>query len=456
MSTPSRQMPSADATPARWIRELRFEDVPANVVARAEDLLLDTLAVAIGSRRVPAATLAAEHAASQFAAGTAEESIALPFDGRPVSTSGAVYALATGLDNLDAHDGYQPAKGHAGVAVVPALLALAARHRPSLSGHDALAALVVGYEIACRAGVALHGTAGDYHSSGAWNALGVAALGCNLLGIEDRDRIEAALGIAEYHAPRAPMMREIDHPSMLHDSSGWGALAGLSAVELARSGFEASAADLLHAPAAADHWRDLGTTWLLPEQYVKAHPVCFWAQPAVRAALELRRRHEVDPGSIERITIATFHEATRLWSGIPANTARAQYSLAFPVACALHRGQVGPDEIAGSGLTDEAVRALVERIGFEEREDFNARFPAERVAAITLSLADGTRLESGPCTPLGTPDEPLDRAAIERKLAVYAEDAWPADRQAALIRAIQRLHEPDARFEDVLALCTTD
>lgn len=456
MSTTVHSTPRPGVDVANWIRELRFEQLPERVYARAEDLLLDTLAVAIGSRRVPASALAAEHAASQFAAGTAGEAIALPFDGRPVSASGAAYALATGLDNLDAHDGYQPAKGHAGVAVVPALLALAARHRPSLSGRYALAALVVGYEIACRAGVALHGTAGDYHSSGAWNALGVAALGCNLLRIEDRDRIEAALGIAEYHAPRAPMMREIDHPSMLHDSSGWGALAGLSALELARAGFEASPADLLHAPAATDCWRDLGTTWLLPEQYVKAHPVCFWAQPAVRAALELRRRHEVDPRSIERITIATFHEATRLWSGIPANTARAQYSLAFPVACALQRGRVGPDEISGSGLTDAGTRALVERIGFEERNNFNARFPAERVAEVTLLLADGTRLESGPCTPLGTPDDPLDRAAIERKLAIYAEDTWPADRQAALIRAVQRLHEPEAQFQDVLTLCATE
>jgi len=456
MSAPSRKLPSGDVEPARWIQELRFEDIPAGVVTRAEDLLLDTLAVAIGSRRVPATALAAEHAASHFAAGTAGESITLPFDGRPVSAAGAVYALATGLDNLDAHDGYQPAKGHAGVVVVPALLALAARHRPSLCGRDALAALVVGYEIACRAGVALHGTAGDYHSSGAWNALGVAALGCNLFGFEDHDRIEAALGIAEYHAPRAPMMREVDNPSMLHDSSGWGALAGLSALELARAGFQASPADLLHAPAAAGYWCDLGTHWLLPEQYVKAHPVCYWAQPAVRAALELRRCHEVDPDSIECITIATFHEATRLWSGIPANTARAQYSLAFPVACALQRGRVGPEEVAGSGLGDAGIRRLVERIAFEERAEFNARFPAERVAAVTLLLADGTRLESGPCTPLGTPQDPLDRAGIERKLAVYAEGAWPADRQAALMSAVQRLHEPDARFDDVLTLCTRD
>ena len=47
------------------------------------------------------------------------------FDGREVSLAGAAYAAATQTDNLDAHDGYNPVKGHIGVAIIPALLALA-------------------------------------------------------------------------------------------------------------------------------------------------------------------------------------------------------------------------------------------------------------------------------------------------------------------------------------------
>jgi len=100
-----------------------------------------------------------------------------------VSAAGAAYAVAARIDNLDAHDGYQPAKGHAGVTVVAALLACAQQRPQGLDGHSALAALVAGYEIACRAGTALHATAGDYHSSGAWNALGAATVGCRLAGL---------------------------------------------------------------------------------------------------------------------------------------------------------------------------------------------------------------------------------------------------------------------------------
>lgn len=437
---------------AGWIGVCRFEVLPDPVVARVQDLLLDTLAVAIAAGRVPAARVVHDLAASQFAAGDRGHAARLPFDGRPVSAAGAAFALASRIDNLDAHDGYQPAKGHAGVALVAALLACG-QSRPWPSGRAALTALAAGYEIACRAGTALHATAGDYHSSGAWNALGAATVGCLLAGMRDPRLIERALGIAEYHAPRAPMMREIDHPSMLHDSSGWGALAGVSAVSLAQSGFEASPPALPHDPRIRHLWSDLGHNWLTAEQYVKPHPVCFWAQPPVRAALALRETHRVESSAIARVRIDTFHEACRLAAGVPATTAEAQYALAFPVACALVRGRLGPDEIAGSGLNDPAIAALAGRIAVAERDEFNARFPAQRLAEVTLELADGRRLSSGPFEPLGVPDNPLDRSAIEDKLRLYAEGLWSRVRQDALIEAVQSLHHPDADLASLLDLC---
>src|SRR3546814_7985834 len=88
----------------------------------------------------------------------------------------------------------------------------------------------MGYEVATRAGIVLHGSVSDYHTSGAWNALGVAAVASRLLGL-DRERTRHAIGIAEYHGPRSQMMRCIDHPTMLKDGSGWGAFAGVRSEE---------------------------------------------------------------------------------------------------------------------------------------------------------------------------------------------------------------------------------
>ena len=123
------------------------------------------------------------------------------FDGREASLAGAAYAAATQTDNLDAHDGYNPVKGHIGVAVIPALLALAEQAEP-MSGAEALMLVTLGYEIAGRAGLALHATVSDYHTSGAWNALGVAAMASRLRGLSAQKRREAN-GIADYHGPAA-------------------------------------------------------------------------------------------------------------------------------------------------------------------------------------------------------------------------------------------------------------
>src|SRR5262249_57129144 len=127
-------------------------------------------------------------------------------------------------------------------------------------GAEALAALVAGYEVSARAGIALHATVSDYHPSGAWNALGVAAVGARLRRLSPT-QLREALGIAEYHGPRSQMMRVIDTPTMLHDGSAWGALAGATAVFLAERGFTGAPAVTVEAPDVAEIWRDLGETW---------------------------------------------------------------------------------------------------------------------------------------------------------------------------------------------------
>ncbi len=444
--TPSPAGSGRVADIAAWATGLRCEDIPPTVRQRALDLLLDTLGVGIAAGRTPAAGIAYDLACSQFAAGDAAAH--LPFDGRRVSPAGAAYAFATRIDNLDGHDGYQPAKGHAGVALVPALLAIGESYGTSIDGRKSLTHLIIGYEIACRAAVALHGSAGDYHSSGAWNALGVATLAARLRDL-DSGQLAAALGIAEYHAPRAPMMREIDSPSMLHDSSGWGALAGVTGVDLAARGFAASPAAL---PGIGDAWSTLGDEWLVLDQYVKPHPVCFWAQPAITAALQLRERHGVDPARIASVRIDTFHEATRLYTGVPGDTQTAQYALAFPVAAALVHGRLGPAEVTPPGLDDPAVAALTRQVEVRPSEAFSRRFPEQRLAAVSIRLTDGTEFASDPTEPRGTPGHPMDRAAIERKFAAYAEPMLGLDWTRSLTTCVEGLDTPERSLADLIAL----
>ena len=172
---------------------------------------------------------------------------------------------------------------------------------------------MLGYELATRAGIALHATASDYHCSGAWNALGCAALGGRLMDFDER-RMRDALGIAEYLGPRGQILRVCAQPTMLKDGSGWGAHAGVTAALLAREGFTGAPALTVEADEVKALWSDLGQRWRIREQYFKAYPVCRWAQPAVEAALALKRAHRFDAEDIVAIGIESFREAIDLGS----------------------------------------------------------------------------------------------------------------------------------------------
>src|SRR5262249_8770104 len=152
--------------------------------------------------------------------------------------------------------------------------------------------LVLGYEIATRAGIALHASVADYHTSGAWNALGCAAIVARVLGLST-DVTRHALGIAEYHGPRSQMMRCIAHPTMLKDGSGWGAFTGVAAGYLAAAGFTGAPAITMDAGQHAELWGDLGRRWRILEQYFKSYPVCRWADPAIEAVRLLVARHSI-------------------------------------------------------------------------------------------------------------------------------------------------------------------
>ena len=223
------------------------------------------------------------------------------FDGRSVSPAGAAFAAAAQIDNLDGHDGYNPTKGHIGVVTIPALLTFA-QVAPPIDAAEAITALVLGYEIGARAGIALHATVTDYHTSGAWNALAVAAMGARLMKLGP-DKLREALGIAECHGPRSQMMRVIDSPTMLHDGSAWGALAGVTAVYLADQGFTGAPAATIEAEEVDAIWRDLGEQWVVHRHYIKPYPVCRWTHALIDSALMLRREHGLtgaDIAAVER------------------------------------------------------------------------------------------------------------------------------------------------------------
>jgi 2-methylcitrate dehydratase PrpD len=420
---------------AEFVLRTRAEDLPPDVMEQARRQLLDLIAVAAAGRATALSSIIADHAAEQFGPGGKPASIL--FDGRRASPTGAALAGGMIIDSLDAHDGHKLTKGHAGCGLFPSVLAMAEAERLE-DGREFLARIALGYEIGVRAGMALHATAPDYHTSGAWVAVSCAALGSRALGL-DAKGLRHAIGIAEYHGPRSQMMRVIDHPTMLKDGSGFGAMAGTSAAYLAQSGFTGAPAITVEGGNVEAVWSDLGQRWRIFEQYVKPHPICRWAQPAVEAAMQLMEQYGVDGNAVDSIAVETFHEAVRLAARAPGSTEEAQYSLPFPVAAAIVKGRLGPAEVTGEALRDPTILAMAQRVDLIENAECNAAFPARRFARVTLKLKDGRRLNSGMTEARGDPEAPFDDDFMRRKYHDYAEPVLGSQRAGAIEEAVDGL-----------------
>ena len=427
---------------ADFVKNLKYRDIPRFTQIRLKSSLLDMIGNIAAAHSTRNSDCIRTYAVAGYPAGDVKAH--LLFDGRTVSPLGAAWAGGFCADSVDGHEGHFLSKGHAGATVIPAMLTLADAHKfegKTLSGEEFLTILAVAYEVSLRSGVALMEYTTEYHASGAFSGLGVVAGGARMLNLSN-ECFAHALGIAEYFSPRCPMMRLVDHPTMLRDAHGAGAYAGLNALLMAQSGITGAPADLLMSDASQHHWQSLGSTWEIDNQYYKPWPVCRWAQPALTAITAMMELGDcVTPENIARVTVETFHESMRLQGHAPNNADEAQYGLAFPVAALLCKGKVGPTEVSELGVFDKDVQALAKRIEIIEASDLSERFPEEILSRVTLELKDGTTLESPVTQAKGDPSVPMTEAEIQEKFLQFTDGVLSASQQAAIIEEVDQLEE---------------
>ncbi|MCW3783683.1 MmgE/PrpD family protein [Defluviimonas salinarum] len=419
---------------------LGYGDLPEALLALLRRSFLDTMGVAAIGSTTGLSRIARKGALALFGPGEAGAARML-MDGRRVSPAGAAMAGAFMVDSIDAHDGTTPNKGHAGSAIFPALLAVADAERArgrAITGRDFALWLALAYEISYRAGQVQHATCPDYHTSGAWTAVGVAAAAARMLGC-DREQIRHAAGIGEYHGPRSQMMRCIDFPTMVRDGVGWGAPSGVTAAYLAREGFTGAPALTCEGAAAEPFWQGLGESWLtLDHTHYKAYPCCRWAHPSIDAARDLMRENGLTHDRIAGVEIRTFHYATRLAGHEPKSLDEFSYAIAFPVAAMIVRGRIGVGELTEETLRDPEILRISRATTLIDDPELTARSVAQRWAAVTLITTDGRRFEAPPRTPRGDTDQPLGDDEIRAKFHGFADPVLGAERAAEMERLASR------------------
>ncbi|MGI9387713.1 MAG: MmgE/PrpD family protein, partial [Methyloligellaceae bacterium] len=215
-------------TLANWCLSLRTEDVPDNVLAKAEDCILDAIASAIPGRDTDGALRIRAVASTSYRQGDAT----VWFTEMGLHLTGAAFANAASASMLDIDDGHRSALGHPGAAVVPA--AVAAASSSDFDGVDVLLAVVAGYEACIRIGMAERRKA--YHT-GNWSGFGACVAAARLSGL-NAEQLTHALAITAYHGPRvADLTLSSDMGSNVKESIPWSVVAGMTATELAQTGF---------------------------------------------------------------------------------------------------------------------------------------------------------------------------------------------------------------------------
>ncbi len=439
-------MPSFSA----FIFDTEFNNIPADIRAIMKRSVLDTLGIAIVGTTSDLAKIVTGYAKGHWCAGANGPHARVLLDGTSLSPEGAAFVAAFTIDAIDGHDGYSPAKGHAGSAIIPALLAFCEDRKQAgnpVSGREFLTAMTIGYEVSYRAGLALHATTDDYHTSGAWTAVGVAAMGARLLGLSE-EQMRHAIGIAEYHGPRSQMMRCIDHPTMLRDGVGWGAPTGVSATYMAQAGFTGAPAITVEREDAAEFWRGLGKNWEISRTNYKRYPVCRWAHPAIDAAADLMKDNNLSSADVERVRIQTFHNAIRLAGHAPKTVDEITYAIAFPTATMIVRGKIGMSELSAEILNDAEISRISLATELVETEYFNKISVGERWADVTLYLKDGRELQSPPRKPKGDQHtDPLSDMEIFDKFHAFADPVIGAKRAKALRSAINDMDGENADLD---------
>jgi 2-methylcitrate dehydratase PrpD len=393
--------------------DTKWNDLPEVVQHQSKRALLDNLGVLVAGGITPASKITRALVEDQFAGNNSKAACTVVSTGKKVSAVGAALANGIAANGLDMDDGYKAAKGHPGAALLPVLLA-ATELAIDASGRDFLTALVVGYELAIRAAMIRHASYTTYHSTGSWGAIGGAAAGGKLLGL-DSGQLRHALGIAEYFAPIAPMMKGIDVVAMTKDSIGWGAMVAMSSILLARKGYTGVNPIFADGPGPG-LVKGLAGDWLILDLYHKPYACCYWVQAPIAGTLALIEKHRLTPGQINRIRVHSFHEATRLSCAAPGDTEAAQYNLAYGVACAVIKGKVGPSEVTPPAIFDPQTLAFMKKIEPVEDPEIQKGFPANRQARVEITTIDGNVFDSGLVdAPWGvSTDRPTDQDLIEK------------------------------------------
>lgn len=398
-------------------------------------LLLDYCGVVLSGSRARTGEIVREYVVKTGG----EEQATVLGSGYRVPMAQAAFANAVAEHSIELDDVDDLALFHYGPPVVSAALA-AVEHRGG-SGRDLLVAMLAGCEMMNRLSLATNPVLRDrgFHTTPACGVFGAAVAAGRILGLS-AEVLTSALGLA---GAQAGGLMEMYGPSMQKRiNPGPAARDGVVAAELAALGFT-GADTILDGPRGfgAAFAGGLNEAVLLAElgtsvpviveykPYSSARPI----HNAIDCALNLSRRHAIDPASIERVVVhrhpawAAYHT-----NDSPRTYHEAQVSLPFSVALAFIEGRALPDQYADDRLSRPDLVSLTRRVTITTQDSL----PRGVSCRMVVSLADGREFEEQVDDPKGSVGNPMTDEELTEKFRHLTGPVLGGDRLENAVSAI--------------------
>lgn len=391
-------MPEETVQLARYAAGLRYEDLPPAVVAKAKDIIADTVAACICGADMPWSRIVIDYAERTGPGGNSK------ILGRGTSVQAPAAALANGalahafeLDSLT-----RPGAGaHPGATVLPPALAIA--QEVGATGKQLIAAIVAGNEVMIRIGRATGHTneARGFHAPGTTGPFG-AAVACGLLLRLDDKAMTNAIGIAGSLAGGLLEFAKGDGGMVKRLHLGRASEAGVMAASLAKGGFEGPRTviegEFGFLKVFCTEWdeshltKGLGSDFVTMSAVLKRYPCHATAHAAVKAVRDLQAAHGFAGGDVTAITVTGTPRMVERHNILePPDLMLAQYSIPFCVALALYREARDPESYDESALADPAIRALTRKVKLvPEAGSGHGATPSH----VTVTLADGRKFDA--------------------------------------------------------------
>lgn len=434
------------ATLAAFAANLRFEDIPAPVLRRAEDLLLDCLASILAGAASRPVLAIDRYAAAMGPADGPSEILINRRRTSPVFAAMVNAAAAHVVEQDDVHNG---SVFHPAAVVFPPALAVA--QALGRSGRDLLVAAVAGYEVGIRVGEFLGRSHYKiFHTTGTAGTLAAAAATGRLLGLSPAAMLDAFGSAGTQAAGLWEFLRDAADSKQLHTARA--AANGIAAAYLAQEGFT-GARHILEGPQGmaagmssdADPARltdRLGTRWALAETSFKFHASCRHTHPAADALQQVLREHKLAEGDIARVVAQVHQGAIDVLGPVvdPRTVHQSKFSMGTVLGLIARQGRAGLPEF-DAALDDPAVADFRGRVTMELDPEVDGAYPQRWIGKVTVHTRDGRVLHGRVDEPKGDPGNTLSRDEIEAKtlsLGRYADAATETELRG-LIDAIWSL-----------------